>query len=61
MREIKGDPLKDMPQLSTHPSEYKPTGRYTEERKEIIEKVHKEEFLLARRAQAHARVYECPE
>ena len=34
-----------MPQLSTHPSEYKPTGRYTEEHKEIIEKVHKEDFL----------------
>ncbi len=32
-------------QLSTHPSEYKPMGRYTEECKEIIEKVHKEDFL----------------
>ncbi len=42
---IKGDPLKDMPQLSTHPSEYMPMGRYTVERKEIIEKVHKEDFL----------------
>ncbi len=45
VHEIKGDPLKDMPQLSTHPSEYKPMGRYTEECKEIIEKVHKEDFL----------------
>ncbi len=45
VREIKGDPLKDMPQLSTHPSEYMLMGRYTVECKEIIKKVHKEDFL----------------
>ncbi len=45
VHEIKGDPLKDMPQLSTHPLEYMPMGRYTTECKEIIERVHKEDFL----------------
>ena len=44
-REIIGDPLKDMPGLKPHPSEYCPTGRYTEERKEIIDKLHTGDFL----------------
>ncbi|KAH7868546.1 uncharacterized protein C8R40DRAFT_1061721, partial [Lentinula edodes] len=39
IRDIKGDPLKDMPKLSTHPPEFKPTGRYTEARKAIIDKI----------------------
>ncbi|KAJ3720248.1 hypothetical protein DFJ43DRAFT_960074, partial [Lentinula guzmanii] len=34
-----------MPKLSTHPPEFTPTGRYTEERKAIIDKVHEGDFL----------------
>ena len=45
-REIKGNPLKDMPQLSTRPPPYTPTGRYTPERKEVIDQAHPEDFLL---------------
>ncbi|KAF8829978.1 hypothetical protein HHX47_DHR2000155 [Lentinula edodes] len=45
IRDIKGDPLKDMPKLSTHPPEFKPTGRYTEARKAIIDKIHGDDFL----------------
>ena len=44
-REIIGDPLKDMPELPTNPAEFTPTGRYTQERKEIIDKAHAENFL----------------
>ncbi len=44
-RNIKGDPLKDMLTLSEWPPDFTPTGRYIEERKEQINKVHKEEFL----------------
>ncbi|SJL18320.1 uncharacterized protein ARMOST_21906 [Armillaria ostoyae] len=44
-RNIKGDPLKDMPKLSERPSDFIPTGRYTTERMEQIDKVHNEEFL----------------
>lgn len=45
VREIKGDPLKDIPELSAHPRDFKPTGRYTQERKDEMDKVHKEGFL----------------
>ena len=38
-REIKGDPLAAMPKLSTNPKPFVPTGRYTEERKAIIDKL----------------------
>ena len=44
--EIKGDPLLDIPQLSLQPSAYQPTGRYTEEHKEIIDRAHPSNFLL---------------
>ena len=44
--EIKGDPLLDIPQLSPQPSAYQPTGRYTEERKEVIDRAHPGNFLL---------------
>ena len=44
-RNITGDPLKDLPELSTHPKEFVPTGRYTQERKDFIDKVHPEGFL----------------
>ena len=45
-RKIVGDPLADMPQLSTHPPEFEPTGRYTEEACEIVEANHPGDFLL---------------
>ena len=46
VREIKGDLLKDMPELSPNPPEFEPTGRYTQEIKEQFDKVHKGDFLL---------------
>ena len=46
IRDIKGDPLAEMPALSPNPPEFEPVGRYTQERKEKIDKVHKEGFLL---------------
>jgi hypothetical protein len=45
-REIIGDPLKEMPELTPNPPEFTPTGRYTEERKQKMDDVHKEGFLL---------------
>ena len=45
-REIIGDPLAEMPKLSPNPPEFVPTGRYTEERKEMMDKVHDKDFLL---------------
>ena len=45
MREIKGDPLAGLPKLSTHPPEFTPTGRYTTERKEVIDGIHNTDFL----------------
>ena len=44
-RNITGDPLADMPVLSPHPPEFTPTGRYTQERMEHIERVHDQDFL----------------
>ena len=44
-REIIGDPLKDIPMLPTNPDDFEPTGRYTEEWKEIIDKIHDKDFL----------------
>jgi Integrase zinc binding domain/RNase H-like domain found in reverse transcriptase len=44
-REIIGDPLKDMPNLNPITKDFKPTGRYTAERKEIIDKAHTGNFL----------------
>ena len=44
-RDIKGDPLKDMPTLNPISPEFTPTGRYTEERKDQFEELHKN-FLL---------------
>lgn len=44
-RNITGDPLKDMPVLDPNPPDFEPTGRYTAERKEAMEKVHGSDFL----------------
>ena len=46
IREIKGDPLAEIPRLSPNPPDFKPTGRYTELRKAKMDKVHQAEFLL---------------
>ena len=55
VRNIQGDPLQDLPQLPTHPLPYKPTGRYTEERKDVIDRAHPGDFLLpAERALMHS-------
>ena len=45
-RNIKGDPLKDIPTLSANPPPFVPTGRYTEERKDVIDRAHPGDFLL---------------
>ena len=45
-RNIKGDPLKDIPSLSTNPLPFAPTGRYTEKRKDVINQAHPGDFLL---------------
>ena len=44
-RHIYGDPLADMPALSTNPPEFVPSARYNEERKAIIDAHHPEGFL----------------
>ena len=43
---IKGDPLKDIPSLPTHPPPYQPTGHYMKECKDTIDQVHPDDFLL---------------
>ena len=43
---IKGNPLKDMLMLPTHLPPFTLTGRYTQERKEVIKKAHPDDFLL---------------
>lgn len=45
VRDIKGDPLADLPKLPTHPPEYVPTGRYTPDRRAIIDDNHPGDFL----------------
>ncbi|EIW51315.1 uncharacterized protein TRAVEDRAFT_54667 [Trametes versicolor FP-101664 SS1] len=44
-RNITGDPLADMPELPTNPTDFVPTGRYTAERQEAFNKAHSEDFL----------------
>jgi len=44
-REIRGDPLENMPHLNPCPPDFVPTGRYTQERKEALDLVHKGDFL----------------
>ena len=45
-KEILGDPLAEMPTLLPNPPDFIPTGRYTQERKEQFDEVHKGDFLL---------------
>ena len=44
IRDIKGDPLENMPNLEKVPPSFIPKGRYTTEHKEILTKAH-EDFL----------------
>jgi hypothetical protein len=44
-RTIVGDPLMDMPTLDPNPPPFQPTGRYTTERRDALDKVHSEDFL----------------
>ena len=46
-RKIEGDPLADMPILLTDPPPFVPTSRYTQERKELVDKTHTD-FLWPR-------------
>src|SRR6201996_6540436 len=46
IREIKGNPLENLPQLPTQLADFQPTGRYTAECKEQFDKVHDTGFLL---------------
>ena len=43
---IKGDPLQGMPKISAHPPVFTPTGRYTLERKQVIDAARPGDFLL---------------
>jgi len=45
VRDIKGDPLATLPILNTRPPLFAPSGRYTEECREIIDKFHLPGFL----------------
>ncbi|CDO76154.1 hypothetical protein BN946_scf184841.g1, partial [Trametes cinnabarina] len=44
-RNITGDPLATMPELNPNPPEFSPTGRYTAERKEAMDRAHGGDFL----------------
>ena len=44
-REIKGDPLENMPRLNPNPPDFVPTGKYTQERKDEFDKIHDKGFL----------------
>ena len=44
-RKVLGDPLAGMPVLDPNPPEFVPMGRYTEERKTGMDKVHQGDFL----------------
>ena len=45
IRNIKGDPLENMPILNPKPPDFVPTGRYTQERMEAMDKAHEGNFL----------------
>ena len=54
IRNIRGDPLASIPALSPIPPPFVPTGRYTLERRDFIDKVHDTDFLWpAERALMH--------
>ena len=45
IREIMGDPLKDLPKLPEHPLEFSPKERYMAKRKEKLDLGHMSNFL----------------
>ncbi|KAJ3552416.1 hypothetical protein NP233_g12890 [Leucocoprinus birnbaumii] len=45
VRDIKGNPLVNLPELPVRPPEFEPEGRYTLKRKEKLDLVHSEDFL----------------
>ena len=53
IRNIVGDPLENMPILSPNPPPFVPTGRYTAERKAIIDKMNPGFLLPAERDLLH--------
>jgi hypothetical protein len=44
-RHIHGDPLADMPTLEPNPPPFEPTGRYSDERRDLMDAAHSGEFL----------------
>ncbi|KAF7364551.1 Integrase catalytic domain-containing protein [Mycena venus] len=44
-RNITGDPLAGLVPLDPHPPKFVPVGRYTQERKEAVDKMHNDGFL----------------
>jgi hypothetical protein len=53
-RHIHGDPLADMPKLNPNPPPFVPTGRYTTERRDLLDAAHSGDFLWpAERALMH--------
>ena len=53
IRNIIGDPLQHLPALSTNPPPFSPTGRYTQERKELFDKLNPGFLLPAERELMH--------
>jgi len=45
IRDIRENPLKDLPVLPERPPDFIPKGRYTAERKEKLNMTHRSEFL----------------
>ncbi|KAF7777764.1 hypothetical protein Agabi119p4_3836 [Agaricus bisporus var. burnettii] len=46
IRNIKGNPLATLPELPIKPPEFRPKGRYTDDRKEKMDTRHEGDFLL---------------
>ena len=47
-RKIIGDPLASLPTLDPNPPPFRPTGRYTQERRDALDKIHSSDFLWPR-------------
>ena len=54
IRNIIGNPLKDLPTLPTNPPKFKPTGHYTKEQKDIFDKAHPSFFWPPERHLLHS-------
>ena len=53
IRQIIGDPLQNLPILPTNPPPFTPTGRYTQERKDLFDKLNPGFLLPAERDLMH--------